>query len=337
MFEETIRAHVTETNAEKLIFTPGPASISAENFLGLNTAFGRGDAEYDKVESDVIASLGHLAGQDEIVRLQGSASLALEIMTLNFLRGRVVLVDTGYYSERLFGMIQTASRRLGLISEIARVPWVEIDNFSQSVDWVVAAPVETSKALGIPISLLRVFSDSLGAKLMLDATASIGLEPNHDLADVLAFSSCKGLFGFTGAAFVTYSALTPNEVDSFYLSIESHKEKKMTGPYHAILSLSAVMKNHDDMVQSVEINKERCLHKFSESLVYRPANQPLLCTALKGKLVSSDPRALLYQPRGGPDHSVVCHLGEVHLGSQALGEILDVLEIAPKEETGSRP
>ena len=35
------------------------------------------------------------------------------------------------------------------------------------------------------------------AQNYFDATASIGLEENHDLADLLAFSSCKGLFGLT--------------------------------------------------------------------------------------------------------------------------------------------
>ena len=34
---------------------------------------------------------------------------------------------------------------------------------------------------------------------MLDATASIGLEDEHELADLIAYSSCKGLFGLTGA------------------------------------------------------------------------------------------------------------------------------------------
>ena len=34
---------------------------------------------------------------------------------------------------------------------------------------------------------------------MLDATGSIGLERYHELADVISFSSCKGLFGLTGA------------------------------------------------------------------------------------------------------------------------------------------
>ena len=35
---------------------------------------------------------------------------------------------------------------------------------------------------------------------MLDATASIGLESGHEQAEILAYSSCKGLFGLTGAA-----------------------------------------------------------------------------------------------------------------------------------------
>ena len=46
------------------------------------------------------------------------------------------------------------------------------------------------------------------SKLALDATASIGLEKNHELSDVAAFSSCKGLFGLTGGAFITFNEKT---------------------------------------------------------------------------------------------------------------------------------
>ena len=45
----------------------------------------------------------------------------------------------------------------------------------------------------------------LKAKLLLDATGSIGLEPDHNLADTIAFSSCKGLFGLTGASFICFN------------------------------------------------------------------------------------------------------------------------------------
>ena len=45
-------------------------------------------------------------------------------------------------------------------------------------------------------------ADKCSAQLMLDATASIGLGDNHELADVISFSSCKGLFGLTGGTFI---------------------------------------------------------------------------------------------------------------------------------------
>ena len=40
--------------------------------------------------------------------------------------------------------------------------------------------------------------------MILDATASIGLEKKHELADVIFFSSCKGLLGPTGLGFIAY-------------------------------------------------------------------------------------------------------------------------------------
>ena len=38
------------------------------------------------------------------------------------------------------------------------------------------------------------------ANLFLDTTGSIGLEEGHELADLVAFSSCKGLLGLTGGS-----------------------------------------------------------------------------------------------------------------------------------------
>ena len=53
-----------------------------------------------------INKIKNLSGHKEIVRLQGSASLALEIITLNFLYGKVLIVSTGYYSNRLIKLIK---------------------------------------------------------------------------------------------------------------------------------------------------------------------------------------------------------------------------------------
>ena len=57
--------------------------------------------------------------------------------------------------------------------------------------------------MGIKQSMLdlKKLSKKTKSKLAVDATASFGLEEHHELADVVSFSSCKGLFGLTGAGF----------------------------------------------------------------------------------------------------------------------------------------
>lgn len=319
---------VALANQKKPIFTPGPASLLAENLSGLGPCFGRGDTDYDSIEQKVLGFLREASGQDTVARFQGSGSLALEMLALNFLQGHVVVVDTGYYSERLRALANSASRRLGQVSAVSVVPSHQIADTSMSADWVWACPVETSIGLRVDIQDLADFSQRSGARLALDATASIGLEPFHELADVVAFSSCKGLFGLTGAAFLAFSTEPQVEVDSFYLSVASHLEKKMTGPYHSIQSLSFVADRHDELKQAVVKNKAIFLERFADYIVHPAQNQPLLCTMVSRQLMSSSGKSVMYEPRGVVSGSVVSHLGEVHLGQGATGQIIEDLVLA---------
>ena len=91
----------------------------------------------------------------------------------------------------------------------------------------------------------------MNAKLALDATASIGLEKYHSYADVVSFSSCKGLFGLTGASFVA-SVYSKNKIFIYYFS---HLNKKMTGPYH-ILQFGSSFERYNFFLKSVQINKK---------------------------------------------------------------------------------
>lgn len=331
---KTIENFVAERNQSKFIFTAGPASLLPENLTGLRPSFGRGDGDYDGVELDVLDRLKAMSGHQKIVRLQGSASLALEISALNFLYGRVLVIHTGYYSERLTWLAESAQRRTGEIKSVTTVGWKERASITGQYDWVVACYTETSCGLKLPIESLKALSTTLKARLMLDATASIGLETGHEQADVIAYSSCKGLFGLTGAAFIAFNEMPTIEQDSFYLSLASHLEKKMTGPYHAIASLYEVLKRHDDFQAAVFENKRIFCEKFlknTKSKTSIPASyQPALCTWVSGEITSLDPRAVLYKPRGNQGGSVVCHLGEVHLERQAHGQILDSLQLIAK-------
>lgn len=323
----TVEALVAERNQSKFLFTAGPASLLPENLTGLRPCFGRGDLDYDQIDSAVLEALKKMTGHAQIARLQGSASLALEICALNFLYGRVLVISTGYYSERLQWLANSAQRRTAEVKSVSSVSWEDLDTVSGQFDWVVACYTETSTGLKLPMATLKNLANRLKAKLMLDATASIGLETQHDKADVIAYSSCKGLFGLTGAAFIAFNEAATVTPDSFYLNLATHLERRMTGPYHAIASLSDVLPKHEDFRAAVIENKAVFLEKMKSLSTHPISHQPTLCTWINGEITSTDPRAVLYKPRGNSGGSVVCHLGEAHLGRLAKGDILDVLTL----------
>ena len=325
-FVENIKEFVNYQNKQKQLLTPGPASLLAENLISIQPCFGRGDKVYEKLEFDVLNRLKKLSGHSNIVRMQGSASLALEILTMNFLYGKILVIKTGVYSDRIYNMAKYNKKIFKYVKKVKYLEWEKIGEFSEKFDWIFACPTETSIGLKIPITELNKLKKKCKSKLALDATASIGLEKNHELADVIAYSSCKGLFGLTGASFIAFNQRPKNEINSFYLNIYNHINKKMTGPYHTIASLFNVLPKYNDFKYSVEQNKSRILKMMPELTIYPKENQPLLCTYLKKKLFSKNKKLIFYKTRSKLKGSVVCHLGEVHLKKKAKGDILKSLE-----------
>jgi aspartate aminotransferase-like enzyme len=319
---------VTRRNNARQLFTAGPASLLDQNLTGLRPCFGRGDEDYLAAENTVLDTLRRMSGHPYLVRMQGSASLALEIVCRNFLVGRVLVVDTGFYSDRLLAMTTNVLSAGGKVSQVERVHWRDLNTVTGKFDWIVACVTETSTGLKLPIMSLRPLADRVGARLMLDATASIGLEAGHELADVIAYSSCKGLFGLTGAAFIASHELPNHDDDSFYLSYTNHREKRMTGPYHAILSLVDVLPRHAEFREAVVINKRVFCDKMKPWLTQADEHQPLLCSHVKRKVTTNNAATVLYSSRYPLEGSIICHLGEVHLGRAACGQILESLEFS---------
>ena len=313
-------------NSAKFLFTPGPASLTAENLFNLGPAFGRGDKEYLDIEAAVLDWLSALSGQPNIARLQGSATFAIEIALQNFVTGRVLLMNSGYYSDRISTML---SKRRDIILTFFEQE-SKIDS-KESFDWVVSCPTETSTAYLTPISDARELADLHSAQLFLDATGSIGLENNHELGDVVCFSSCKGLFGLTGASFIAYKSSPVRSPETFSLLLSTYLQKTTTGPYHAIQSLFANIDTHDGMKKSVKMNKSRMLEMVPQLLVHSIQNQPLLCTAVNASIRKLNSKVVLYQPRAVNNFSVLCHLGEAHLGASAKGKILNKVSFTPLE------
>ena len=203
-----------------------PASLLEQNITGLMPCFGRGDDEYIDLENRVLSQLARLSGHETVARMQGSGSLALEIIARNFLSGRVLIVSSGTYSDRLELLSKQSAAQDKNISKVDNINWTQISDFNGNYDWIFACYTETSLGIKVPVEELSLLAKRCGARLALDATASIGLEERHDLADVIGYSSCKGLFGLTGACFVAFNDMPKNEVNSFYLDINSHLEKR---------------------------------------------------------------------------------------------------------------
>lgn len=327
MISRWLRSHLGKY-PRTAFFTPGPPPVISSALREVNAAFGRGDINYAEKRTGVINWLKVLTGKETVVELQGSGSLAIEIMIRNFVFGKVLIVHSGYYSERILEMCRNLlNRHDSPIKEIKVVPHNEIDDISEGFDWVLAAYVETSIALKQDLPALRALADRSSAQLGLDSVASIGLEDHHELADALAFSSCKGLFGITGAGFIAFDSPPTNIVEDFYLNISSHQNRLMTGPYAQIQYLFGVSKVHSQLKKSVEKNKKTCIAKFQNYLFNNLSHEPLLCTRLTKPVKSFSAKAVLYNPRSSEAAAVINHLGELHLGNRARGKILELIEI----------
>jgi len=301
---KNVQRSISQINNQKLMLTPGPAAVLQENIQYIKPLFGRGDEEFTLMTNSVTKWIKELSGQDELVMAQGSATFALELAAHTFVTGKVLLISTGYYSDRL-------EKLLPKKCEIKICKYEDIQLQEEKFDWVLCAYTETSIAFKVDLQMIKNKADEFGAMLYVDATGSIGLEEGHELADLMAFSSCKGLLGLTGACFVAYkSNLIPVPSSHFYFNLDTQMNKMVTGPYHAIASLYGVMKNHETFRDRIIKSKKTVLKKWT-SLV-REGNQPLLCTYIEGEVIPNDKNIVLYSPRSELSGSVVCHFGEIH-------------------------
>ena len=313
---------VEKANKEKSIYSAGPASLLEENIKFLQPCFGRGDKIYLEAEEFVLNYLSELTTHKNIVRLQGSATLALEIALLNFCRGKLLIIDTGYYSDRLKKISEKICLNNG--SKVTSISHKEIQNISNNnYDWIIACYTETSIGLKLNIHDLKKLANKTNAQLFLDATASIGIEINHHFADVICYSSCKGLFGLTGSSFIAFreqEILDPE--NSYYLSLKMHMNKGVTGPYHTILSLYGVFQNYKKYLQRLDKWHKCFLKVFENNLVHEIKHQPKLCTLLDSKIFYYKKNPVPYQPRININGSVICHIGQIHNQEHTINEAL---------------
>ena len=263
-----LQSIVEKRNTEKCLLTPGPANLHLDNLFDLVPVFSRNDPEYSKIEKTVLDRILFLSGQDQIVAVPGSATTAIEVATTNFLYGNVAVVLSGYYSERILQMLQRKREVLGLtdLQGIEYQTFLKTADSLDGLDWIIAVYTETANAFLSDIRKLKYIADKTKASLMIDATGSINLENDHNLADVCMFSSCKGLGGLVGAGFITFNKNLLDRLNpcakEFILDLATYIDKKTTCPVHAICSLNSVSENFSELSERVRLSKKIFMEKI---------------------------------------------------------------------------
>jgi 2-aminoethylphosphonate-pyruvate transaminase len=199
------------------------------------------------------------------------------------------------------------------------------------LDWIVAVSTETADAFLGDIKLMKAVCEKSGAKLMLDATGSINLEADHELADICMFSSCKGLGGLTGAGFITYNKELLSNLNrspkEFILDIDTYIQKKTTGPAHTLLSLHLIADRFEQLGVRVRESKRIFVEKYRQFL-FRADNQPALCTKFRADFVNLPTGTISYKPRSiEPGSHVICHLFDQFESNRTVGDFYDAIEI----------
>jgi 2-aminoethylphosphonate-pyruvate transaminase len=324
---------VQKRNLMKPMFTPGPSNLSPASVLDIRPAFGRDDQEYLDTEAKVLENIRQLTGHDNIVRLQGSATTAIDVATSNFVLGKVLIVDSGYYSNRLIE-IYDRKKELLKATEVTVINYNQITEElkdSRKFDWIATTYTETANAFLADLDLLCQLKEAKSAKLFLDATASINTEEYHEKSDACAFSSCKGLMGLTGAGFITFNdGCLETELKPtlpFVLDIDTYINKKTTGPYHALCSLNTISENFDGIRANIKATKEFFMNKHAERII-RPANeQPNLSTVFKQEGIEFE-KGVPYSPRTVKEGTaVICHLGDAFSEADRIGEIYNDIKL----------
>ena len=126
----SVKQLIARKNNQKKLFTAGPASLASANLVGLEPCFGRGDNSYDCIEERVLTNLKKMSGHMCVARMQGSGSMALEVMVSNFAYGKVLVVNTGYYAARAKMMAEVSSNLYGFISAVDIVNWDKLHEVS---------------------------------------------------------------------------------------------------------------------------------------------------------------------------------------------------------------
>ena len=302
----------------KVTYCPGPGAVLSEWFTYQREYFGRGDHEYQILKEKTLNWLKKKAGQDIVVPIAGSGTTAAIVAINSFLQGKILIINTGYYSQRWSDYLKNTNLKNNF-DFIDYEKFIDNNFKKKTYDWVLFVYVETASCKKFNLKKVDKIRKKLGSKLIMDATASIGLENNHNLADVVFFSSCKGLLGPTGLGFIAYKNKTKViKSKDFWFDLETHSNAKYTLGYNCMASLYGVSMKHNIYKKKI-LMAAKIMKKFT--LQEHPL--PKIGIPLKYDLIKKiNKNIILYQPRKKPNYDVIFFLGITKFSFTDIKKIL---------------
>ena len=300
----------------RITFCPGPGAVIPEWSEAQTEFFGRGDNYYSKLKKKALTWIKKISGQDYVIPIAGAGTTAAILAFNTFLKGNVCVVKTGYYSDRWYDYL----KKTKLVKKTKYMTLDNLINQKKTFDWIIFVYVETASCRRFNIKKVYQIKKKVKAKLMVDATASIGLENCHNLADVVFFSSSKGLFGPTGLGFVAHKKKI-NKIKSkdFWYDYQTHEESKYTLAYNCLAPLEKISSRH-------KIFKGRLMYarNFMKKYSFNYNNCPNIGISLKYKINKRNinNNMLLYQPRKKPGYDTIFFLGMIKFSKPAIKKVL---------------
>lgn len=199
----------------QVLFNPGPVNLHPEIKASLfNMELCHREPRFEKLYESVTTRLFGVAALSlathRLSLLHGSGTTAVDAALTSLVRGRVLVVNNGFYCDRLAATLSMAdsstvlqhARGLGVPPDLQ-----ELDRqlSRERPDWLAVVHHETTTGLLNPLDDLARAAERYGCRLFVDAVSSFGAHSIPSSCDVVCFNSNKCLESLPGVAGVFWS------------------------------------------------------------------------------------------------------------------------------------
>ena len=248
------KAHnrVALPDKQQVLFNPGPVNLHAEIKASLfNMELCHRQPEFEELYERVAGRLFDVAALSPATHrlslLHGSGSTAVDAGLTSLVRGRVLVVNNGFYCDRVAATLSLADSS----TVFQHAPGIgappDLEELDRQLnrerpDWLAVVHHETTTGLLNPLDDLARATEQYGCRLFVDAVSSFGAHSIPSSCDVVCFNSNKCLESLPGVAGVFWSAdLRPQPIVPV-LDVGAYADAIPTTPnVHAFIALDVAL------------------------------------------------------------------------------------------------